>query len=219
MTKKITQAQFIEMMKSQKGATFSGLTYHVDESKSKTSGGVKMLQKTVTLAATLNSVYQSKIDRILDKNGLKFEWTPNKMTGRHYAEDDKNRCLVYKDTDPSVAYLCFVAETHAKPQTQLFLNGNPVTREQVWNEQYITPSGLRQNDKKAVKNSIFNHALNEAAKAEREGDKEKAESLRVKANKLANVEELQKLEFMFRTVQIGNIVAANFGGEKYIIEG
>ena len=217
--KKITLAQFLEMMKSQKGATFSGLTYNVDESKSRTKNGAKMLQKTVELAATLNSVYQSRIDRILTANGLEFDWTPNKMVGRHYDANDKNNCIVYNDTNPNIAYLCFVAETHAKPFTQLFLNGQPVDRKDVWNEQYITPAGLRQNDKQAVKNSLFNHALEAAKKAEKEGNTELAEQLKAKANKIANVAELQKLEFMFRTVQVDNIIGARFGGERYIIEG
>lgn len=216
---KITLAQFTEMMKSVKGATFSGLTYHVDESKSRTKNGAKMLQKTVELAATLNSVYQAKIDRILTENGLDFDWTPNKMTGRSYDANDKNRCIVYKDKNPNIGYLCFVAEAHAKPNTQLFRNGQPVDRKDVWNEQYITPAGLRQNDKKAVQNSIFNHALKASAQAESEGNTELAEQLKAKANAIANVAELQKLEFMFRTVQLDNIIGARFGGESYIIEG
>ena len=216
---KITLAQFLELMKSQKGATFSGLTYHVDESKSRVVNGKKALQKTVEIGATLNSVYQAKIDRILTENGLNFDWTPNKMTGRHYDENDKNRCIVYKDTNPNIGYLCFVAETHAKPVTQLFRNGQPVERKDVWNEQYITPAGLRQDDKKAVQNSIFNHALKAAADAETEGNTELAEQLKAKANAIANVAELQKLEFMFRTVQLDNIIGARFGGENYIIEG
>jgi hypothetical protein len=218
-TTKVTLAQFIEIMHSQKGATFSGLTYHVDEGKSKTKNKKKALQKTVTVGATLNSVYQAKIDRILTENGLDFDWTPNKMTGRSYDVNDKNRCIVYKDTDSRIGYLCFVAETHAKPQVQLFRNGQPVERADVWNADYITPAGLRQNDKKAVQNSIFNHAIKASAAAEENGAIDLANELKAKANKIANVAELQKLEFMFRTVQLDNIIGARFGGENYIIEG
>lgn len=216
---KITLAQFIEMMQSQKGATFSGLTYHVDESKSRTKNGAKMLQKTVELGATLNSVYKAKIDRILTENNLVFDWKPNKMTGRHYDANDKNRCIVYKDSAPNIKYLCFVAETHAKPHTQLFRNGQPVERKDVWNADYVTSSGLRQNDKKAAQNSLFNHALKSAAAAEKDGDLAKANDLKAKANELANCKDLQKLGFMFRTVQVDNIIGARIGGENYIIEG
>jgi len=217
--KKITKAQFIEMMKSQKGATFSGLTYHVDESKSRTINKKKALQKTVNTVATLNSIYQAKIDRILTEKGLNFDWTPNKMTGRSYDANDKNRCIVHKDTNPDIQYLCFVSEAHNKPQTQLFSNGQPVERKDVWNADYITNSGLTQNDKKAAQNSIFNHALKQSAIAESEGNTELANELRTKANAIANLEEFQKLEFMFRTVQIENIIGARLGGESYIIEG
>lgn len=226
----MTIAQFVEFMsKDALGATFSGLTYLVNETKSKQDkksypffdGKAHKLQKQVTLNATLNSVYQAKVLRILEENGIVFDYSPNKMTGRYYAEYDTNRVFAYVDNKPQTpenAQLVFVCERHSKPQVQLFHKGQPVEREDVWNENYITPAGLRADDTKAVQNATFNHALRAAAKAEDEGDNEKAERMRQIANVLANNEELSKFEFRFRTVKVTNLVAVNVKGMRITIE-
>ena len=60
--KKITLDELQTLLESEKGATFAGLTYFVDESKSKTVKGKKAVQKEVEQVATLRSSYKKKID-------------------------------------------------------------------------------------------------------------------------------------------------------------
>ena len=220
--------QLMEMMASQRGATFSGVKYQVNESSSRTDknyplfdGKRHKLQKIVEVAATLNSVYQNKVTRVFADNGIDFKPTPHKMTGRSYADFDKNRCIVFKDGMPQTAenaYLCFVVEAHAKPTAQLFHLGQPVEREDVWNAEFITPSGLNRNARAAVKNSMYNHAISMAANAEQEGNTEEAERLRNVAEFIAKNEQLEKLGFVFRTVKLANIISVNFDGMTFIVE-
>jgi hypothetical protein len=56
--KKITLDELQTLLESEKGATFAGLTYFVDESKSKTVKGKKAVQKEVEQVATLRSSYK-----------------------------------------------------------------------------------------------------------------------------------------------------------------
>lgn len=215
--KSITRTQFVQMLIDTKGVTFGGLTYHCDESKSRTKGGKKMLQKVVDTTATMNSVYQSKINRILEKNEIVVDWTPNEIKGRQYI-DGTNRCLI-ESKKTGEAQLAFVVETHTKTTSQLFLNGQPVERADVWNETYIMPSGLIAKDEDAVKNSMFNHITKAANEAREEGNEELAARLDKQANEVANCAEFQKLEFYFRTLSLDNILTARLGGENYLLTG
>lgn len=226
---KMSLQQFMEFMtRDSRGATFSGLTYFVNEAGSrqdksypKFDGKSHKLQKLVTLNATLQSKYQAKINRVLKSEGIEFEWTPNKMTGRSYEDYDKTRAICFKDGEektPENAYLVFVSETHTKPKTQYFHLGVPIDREVAKTETFFTPSALSNNGKDAVKNSAFNHALKAAIAAEKEGNISLAESLRENANKLANNEEFKKLEFHFRTVKLTNLRQVNLDGMEIVIE-
>lgn len=225
----MTPQQFVDFMQNDNtGATFSGLTYHVNESGSRQDksypefdGKRHKLQKDVTMNATLQSKYQAKINRILAECGIEFEWTPNKMTGRYYNDYDKNRAICFKDGAPQTpenAYLVYIGETHAKPQTTYFHLGEPISREEARTEEFFTPSGLKSK-KDAVKNSAFNHALKAAAQAEKDGNLSLAEAIRANANKLANHAEFQKLEFYFRTVKVSNLKKVNVKGMEIHIEG
>jgi hypothetical protein len=215
--KSITRTQFVEMMLSAKGATFSGLTYHCDESKSRTKGGKKMLQKIVDTTATLNSVYKAKIDRILAKNGIEVDWTPNEIKGRQPIEG-ANRCII-ESVKTGEVQLAFVQEKHTKTKSQLLLNGQPVERADVWNETYIQPARLVSSDKDVVKNSMFNHFIKASQKAEAEGNEAQAQKLREQANEVANCEDFKGLEFYYRTLGIDNILTARFGGEELLLTG
>lgn len=227
---KMTTPQFVEFMSTDAlGATFSGLEYFCNESRSRQDkknyplfdGKNHKLQKLVKLNATLNSCYQGKRKRILSENGIDFDFESNKITGRHYIDYDKNRVFVYPDNKPETpenAQLAFIGERHSKPQTQLFHKGEPVDRKDVWNDEFITPSGLRSDGKKAVQNATYNHALRAIAKAEEEGDIAKAQDLRRIANILANNEELKQFEYQFRTVKVTNIRSVNVKGMRIIIE-
>jgi hypothetical protein len=227
---KMTMLQFMQFMQNDnKGATFSGMTYFVNESRSRQDktypefdGKRHKLQKLVTVNATLHSKYQAKVNRILAECGVEFEWTPNKMTGRYYPDFDKNRAICFKDDaeqTPENAYLVWVGERHSTPQTQYFHMGQPIEHKDARTTEFFTPSGLADNGKEAVKNSMFNHALKAASEAEQSGNLSLAEAIRANANRLADHEEFQKLEFMFRTVKLSNLRKVRVKGMEITIEG
>jgi hypothetical protein len=227
---KMTIAQFMEFItKDALGATFSGLEYFVNESGSRQNksypifdGKSHMLQKLTFLNATLNSNYQAKINRIMAECGIKFEWTPNKMTGRYYASYDKNRAIAFKDNLPETpenGQLVFICETHSRPKTQYFHLGQPIDHKDARTTEYFTPSSLSNDGSQAAKNSIANHALAAAAAQEAQGNLDLANEIRANANKLANHAEFQKLEFRFRTVKLTNLRKVNVKGMEITIEG
>jgi len=227
---KMTMAQFVEFMQNDnRGATFSGMTYMVNESRSRQDktypqfdGKRHKLQKLVTLNATLHSKYKAKVNRILKECGIEFEWTPNKMTGRYYPDYDKNRAICFKDDAPETpenAYLVWVGERHSTPNTQYFHKGEPINHEEARTEEFFTPSGLRNDGKKAVQDAVFNHAMKAANEAEKSGNLSLAETIRANANRLADHSEFQKLEFRFRTVKVKNLRMVRVKGMEIHIEG
>lgn len=128
---------------SASGVSFSNMTYLVDESKSKTVQGKKMLQKLVTTNATIGSDYAKKVNRILDKEGKEIVFESQPMRGKEYVSLGNPVCTDTKTQTKK--YLVFIVENHTKPQSQLILNGKEVKREDVWNENFITPAGLKPN--------------------------------------------------------------------------
>lgn len=227
---KMTMLQFMQFMQTDnKGATFSGLTYHVNESRSRQDksypefdGKRHKIQKDVTMNATLHSKYKAKIDRILKECGIEFEWTPNPMTGRSYPDYDKNRAICFKndaEQTPENAYLVYIGEAHSTPNTQYFHLGQPISHKEAQTEEFFTPSGLANDGKKAAQNSAFNHALKAAATAEKDGNLSLAESIRANANRLADHSEFQKMEFFFRTVKLTNLKKVRVKGMEITIEG
>lgn len=218
---KITRSELIKLLESPTGATFSGLTYFTDEGDSRVVKGAKMVQKRVYLNATLKSVYFNKVNRMLEKHNINFDWQPNKMTGRT-SSDVQGSPIVFLDKNPEIKYLSFIAETHTKPHTEYFVGGVQVEKSAIWNSDYIMPAALANPDKKknAVKNSMFNHCMKLAAELSEAGEHDKAKEAVETANKLANIEDFKNLEFMFRTVKITNIEKIKvFGTEYEVIEG
>lgn len=227
--KKITLDELQEILESEKGATFAGLTYFVDESKSKTVKGQKMVQKEVEQVATLRSSYKKKIDRILEANGCSFDWNPKPQSGMGHNSEKPNSPIMIGTKDASKKYLAFVCEQHTKPKTRYFVNEVETPSEVVWTSEYITPANLesgKEKDKQAVKNSLFNHcmesvnykqSLRDAAESEEERQRltEEIEKGFETANKLAQIEELQKLEFLYRTVELKNIRSIRIMGEVF----
>ena len=145
---RITKEQAISMFTNYKkevsasGVAFSNITYLVDESKSKTVKGKKMLQKMVETNATIGSDYAKKVNRICkDKQGMEIDFVAQPMRGKDYVA---NGCPVCMDTKTQEKrYLVFIVENHTKPNTTLILDGKEVKRSDVWNENYITPAGLK----------------------------------------------------------------------------
>lgn len=128
---------------SASGVAFSNITYFVDESKSKTKGGKKMLQKSVCVNATIGSDYAKKVNKILVKENKDIDFVAAPMNGKDYVVDGSP---VLTDTKTGTKkYLVVIIENHTTPETQLFSNGKKVDRADVWNEDYITPAGLKPN--------------------------------------------------------------------------
>lgn len=146
---RIKRTQALEMFLNYKkevsasGVAFSSLTYICDESKSKTVKGVKVLQKMVTVNATIGSDYAKKVNKILDKEGKEIDFVAQPMNGKEYVSIGNPVCT---DTATRTKhYLVFIVENHTKPETHLMLNGKVVDRKDVWNSEYITPAGLQPN--------------------------------------------------------------------------
>lgn len=126
---------------SASGVAFSSVTYLVDEAKSKQVNGKKMLQKMVTTNATIGSDYAKKVNRICkDKQGMEIDFVAQPMRGKDYVQKGSPVCYDTKTNTKN--YLVFIVENHTVPQSQLLLDGKEVSREEVWNENYITPAGL-----------------------------------------------------------------------------
>jgi hypothetical protein len=143
----ITQAQaekmFLNYTKevSASGVAFSNLTYFTDESKAKVSKGKKMLQKLVNTNATIGSDYAKKVNRILhDKQGNPIDFVAQKMRGKKYVTNGQP--VATDEKTETKLYLVFIVEGHTIPQSQLYLNGQPVDRKDVWNADYIQKSYL-----------------------------------------------------------------------------
>jgi len=144
----VTVAEAVEMFLnynkelSASGVAFSNVTYLVDESKSKTVKGSKMLQKMVTTNATIGSDYAKKVNKICkDKQGEAIDFVAQPMRGKDYVQEGSPVC--YDTKTNTKKYLVLIIENHTKPQSQLLLNGLEVKREDVWNDTYITPAGLK----------------------------------------------------------------------------
>jgi len=146
---RITRDQAVTMFTNYKkevsasGVAFSNIAYLVDESKSKTVKGKKVLQKMVETNATIGSDYAKKVNKILDREGKEIVFEAQPMRGKDYVSEGNPVCMDTKTQEKR--YLVFIVEGHSKPQTQLILDGKLVDRKDVWNDTYITPAGLKPN--------------------------------------------------------------------------
>ena len=147
--KHITKGQAVAMFENYKGLSasgvaFSSLSYLVDVAESKTVKGEKLLKKFVKLNATIGSDYEKKVNRILEnKQGEKIDFVAQPQFGKEYYMEGSP---VVRDTKTQTKrYLVFIVENHTKPSAhQLYITDGmkEVTKEQVWNAEYITPAGL-----------------------------------------------------------------------------
>lgn len=148
--KHITKAQAVGMFENYKnisasGVSFSSLSYLVDVAESKISDGQKLLKKFVKINATIGSDYEAKVNRIVEnKQGEVIDFVAQPQNGKEYYIDGSP---VVRDTKTGTKrYLVFIVENHtSKPIEHQFFIANgmkPVSKEQIWNSDYITPSGL-----------------------------------------------------------------------------
>lgn len=148
--KHITTAQAIAMFEDYKnisasGVAFSSLSYLVDVAESKVSNGKKLLKKFVKINATIGSDYEKKVNRIVEnKQGEVIDFVAQPQRGKEYYIEGSP---VVKDIKTGEKrYLVFICENHTKPSAhQLYIaeTMKEVTKDEVWNDQYITPAGLK----------------------------------------------------------------------------
>ncbi len=147
--KHITKAQAVAMFEDYKnisasGVAFSSLSYLVDVNESKTVGGEKLLKKFVKINATIGSDYEKKVNRIVEnKQGEVINFVAQPQFGKEYYIEGSP---VVRDTKTQEKrYLVFICENHTKPsEHKMYIASTmqEVTKEQVWNSDYITPAGL-----------------------------------------------------------------------------
>jgi hypothetical protein len=148
--KHITKAQAVGMFENYKnisasGVSFSSLSYLVDVAESKVSDGQKLLKKFVKINATIGSDYEAKVNRIVEnKQGEVINFVAQPQNGKEYYIDGSP---VVRDTKTGTKrYLVFIVENHtSRPIEHQFFIANgmkKVSKEQIWNSDYITPSGL-----------------------------------------------------------------------------
>jgi hypothetical protein len=145
----VTKAQAVAMFENYKevsasGVTFSSLTYLVDVAESKTVNKAKLLKKLIKINATIGSDYQAKVNRVSEKKqGEVIDFVAQPQFGKEYYIDGSP---VVRDTKTGEKrYLVFIVENHTTISARkLYIASTmeEVTKEQVWNSDYITPSGL-----------------------------------------------------------------------------
>jgi hypothetical protein len=93
---------------------------------------------------TLGTPYADKVNRILKAQGQNVEFIAKAMTGKEYYIEGNN--VLARDTATGQKrYLVLDIEHHTNlTARQLYIADGmkPVTKEEVWNLDYLTPSGL-----------------------------------------------------------------------------
>lgn len=159
--KHITKAQAIALFEdyekiSASGVAFSSLSYLVDVAESKTVNKKKLLKKFIKINATIGSDYEKKVNRIVrDKQGEVIDFKAQPQRGKEYY---KEGAPVVRDIKTGTKrYLVFIVENHTGvSERKLFLSETmeEVKKEDVWNEEYITPSGLKPKTKTSGRGAV-----------------------------------------------------------------
>lgn len=138
--KTISQKELIELIRSVKGVTFANITYHTDESKSRTKGGKKALQKSTTINVTLNADYQKKVNRVREnKQGEDSpDFVSQSMKGKRFAFDDCKAIVEAEKTGKKMLY-CF-KEHNAKSDTVYYHDGEKITIDEAKKLDLFAPS-------------------------------------------------------------------------------
>ena len=140
---------------SASGVTFGSISYLVDESKSKTVNKQKLIKKHVTTNVTFGSNYGAKVNRIAEnKQGEVINFVPEAPKGKEYYIDGSP--IMRDIATGEKRYLMCIVENHTTPQTQYYIADGMkrVSREEIWNEEYITPAGLNPKPYTAGRGSV-----------------------------------------------------------------
>lgn len=137
MAKTINRTELKDLLIASKGANFVNLVYFVDESKSKTVGGQKQVQKLVKTNVTIGSSYEKKVNRIKEnKQGEEATFEALAPKGKMFFA---NNILTDIKTE-SKFYLNAIIENGTKRNTTYYHNGIKTTREEIIANDLVTPS-------------------------------------------------------------------------------
>jgi hypothetical protein len=128
--KNVTAAALSEIVKNVTRSTIVSITYHVDESKSRTVKGKKQLQKTVSLTAYLNHDYQNKVIKLTGNT----EFVADPMKGK-----TKLSNTVLENANGERMLYATVLKSNPK-KTTYFHNGEEITKADAIVKELFSPS-------------------------------------------------------------------------------
>lgn len=134
---RVTAEQLMEIVKPITKSTFIGLCYQVDESKSKTKGGKKQLQKQVCLKGWLNHDYQNKVVKLSGDTSF----VANPMIGKTPLEGSKTIIISDKTNEPMLYATTLKTD---KRDTTYFHNGMEISREDAIQRELFAPSYFKK---------------------------------------------------------------------------
>jgi len=140
----LTQDQFVSYLLNFKGATFAQLTYFVDESKSRTKQGRKLVQKMVTTNVTIGANYEAKVNRILEnKQGTEGTFEAQGMKGKIALSS----ALLQSEKDGEFMLYATI-ENHAKRETVYYFEGEIKTVSELKLLDVLAPAFFAPSDTK-----------------------------------------------------------------------
>jgi len=132
----VTTAQLSNILETITRSTIVSMTYHVDESKSRTVKGQKQLQKEVTLTAYLNHDYTNKVVKLTGNT----DFTADPMKGK---KKIAGAIIANERTDERMLYATVLKSNPRK--TVYFHQGEPVTKEKAIELDLFAPSYFAEN--------------------------------------------------------------------------
>lgn len=133
---KISQQQLASILENLKGTTFAKIEYFVDESKSRTEKGKKLVQKLVSVNVTLGSNYENKVNKIASvKQGMDANFEAQAMNGKSFV----GGALIKADKTGDLMLYATI-EKNAKRETTYYHNGIPQTVAQLKALDVLAPS-------------------------------------------------------------------------------
>jgi len=137
--KAVTTEEFVNIVKDITRSTFIGLCYVVDESKSRTVKGKKLLQKQVCLNATLNHDYTKKVIKLTGDTSF----VADPMKGKTKISNT----IIQSDKTGDMMLYATVLK-NAKRETTYFHEGNEISRQDAIENNLFAPSYFVKPDTK-----------------------------------------------------------------------
>lgn len=135
--KAITIDEFVKMVRLWKGTKGFEITYFVDEGKSKTVNGKKLIQKLVTVVGIAGVNYQKRVNTLLKKLGLIADFVAYANNGVEQAFEDS--AILLKNKKGELMFRCHI-NSNVKPKTTYFYKGLEISLEEAVKADLFTPS-------------------------------------------------------------------------------